>query len=67
MAIIAITTSNSISVKALARSRSFGRVDAEQAKDDVINVKVLFDFIDKRCGARLGKFPQNSSISILPS
>ena len=58
MAIIAITTSNSISVKALARSRSFGRVDAEQ---------VLFDFIDKRCGARLGKFPQNSSITILPS
>jgi len=42
MAIIASTTSNSISVKALARSRGFGRVDAEQ---------VLFDFIDKRCVA----------------
>ena len=42
MAIIAITTSNSISVKALARSHSFGRVDAEQ---------VLFDFTDKRCGS----------------
>ena len=58
MAIIAITTSNSISVKALARARSFGRVDAEQG---------WFDFIDKTCGVRLGKFPQNSSITILPS
>lgn len=30
MAIIAITTSNSISVKAITRSRSFGRVDAKE-------------------------------------
>jgi hypothetical protein len=57
MAITAITISNSINVKALTRSRSFGIVDAEQ---------VLFDFIHDRCGARLTKFPQKSSITILP-
>ena len=38
MAIIAITTNNSISVKALRLSCSFGRVDVEE---------VLFDFIGK--------------------
>ena len=47
MAIIAITTSNSMSVKALTQSRSFGRIDTEE---------VLFDCIDSRCGARLAKF-----------
>jgi hypothetical protein len=50
MAIIAITTSNSISVNALARPRSFGMVDAED---------VLFAFIGNKCGARLAKFPRN--------
>jgi hypothetical protein len=50
MAIIAITTSNSISVKAVTRSRSFGRVDAEE---------VFFNFIDNRRCARLAKFPQD--------
>jgi hypothetical protein len=50
MAIIAITTSNSISVKALTRSRSFGRVDVEE---------VFLNFIDNRCCARLAKFPQD--------
>jgi len=41
MAMIAMTTSNSISVKALTRSRSFDRIDAKE---------VLFDFIGNRCG-----------------
>jgi hypothetical protein len=50
MAIIAITTSNSISVKALTRSRSFDGADAEEG---------LFNFIDNRCCARLAKFPQD--------
>jgi hypothetical protein len=50
MAIIAIMASNSISVNALARSRSFGMVDVED---------VLFAFIGNRCGVRLAKFPRN--------
>lgn len=50
MAIIAITTSNSISVRALTRSRSFGRVGAEE---------VFLNFIDNKCCARLAKFPQH--------
>jgi hypothetical protein len=41
MAMIAMTTSNSISVKAQTWSRSFDRIDAEE---------VLFDFIGNRCG-----------------
>jgi hypothetical protein len=43
-------TSSSISVNALARSRSFGMVDVED---------VLFAFIGNRCGVRLAKFPRN--------
>ena len=50
MAIIAITTSNSMSVKALTQSRIFGRIEA---------MELLFDFIGNRRGARLAKYPQN--------
>jgi len=50
MAIIAIMASNSISVNALARLRSFGMVDGED---------ILFAFIGNSCVARLGKFPRN--------
>lgn len=50
MAIIAITTSHSISVKALTRSGSFDKAEAEEG---------LFNFIDNRCGAQLAKFPRN--------
>ena len=45
-AIIAITTSNSISVKALTRSRNFRRVDTE----------VVFDLIDNGYGADYPNF-----------
>lgn len=51
MAIIAITTNNSISVKALTRSRRFAKVDVEE---------VLFDFIGNRCGGRLPNFHRTS-------
>jgi len=50
MAIIAITTSNSISVNALEQSRSLDGADVEEG---------LFNFIDNRCCARLAKFSQD--------
>jgi hypothetical protein len=46
MAMIAMTTSNSIHVKALTRSHSFGRIGAEE---------VLFDFV----GILLDRFRRN--------